>query len=150
MPSLQFLKYLLFELATIFAIWFLFYYWGRAERKRAERFLDREDLSADDFYQNFFADSGIPKETVLKFLDFVAGQLDIPVGTLRPTDRFDTDFTPEKGSEYDDGIGTLDYYLYLTARKAGVYPETIEAETLGEYIGAMARLSEDAERKEEE
>jgi acyl carrier protein len=49
---------------------------------------NRKLLTVDDFYQQYYADSGIPLTVVSRILDITAEQFGIPQGYIRPEDNF--------------------------------------------------------------
>ena len=48
-----------------------------------------ENLSLEVLYQRHFFDTGLPFETVSKALEEIANDCAIPIGLLRPNDRFE-------------------------------------------------------------
>jgi hypothetical protein len=77
-------------------------------RAKASRFASRLDLGNDDFFVKYYAASGLPRDTVIRIRRLVADELEVPVGRLRPTDRFDQELrTAEGWEEWDDGIEAL-------------------------------------------
>jgi hypothetical protein len=64
-------------------------YW-RAEMLR--RFADREDIGKEELYKRYFAD--LPKEDVLKCLELIEFEYELPAGLLRPAGRLEKLFEP--------------------------------------------------------
>jgi len=72
-------------------------------------------------------------------LSHVADLTGVPVGKLRPTDRFDTGLAPPRGWEFDDGLGLLPDALQETF---GVDAENFDLgqnPTIGDLLSAVAR-----------
>lgn len=68
-------------------------------RLRLQRFAGRESWSGSEFYEAFYAGSGIKQEVVVEARDYVAKVLNVPPSLLRATDRFDSELAPPKGWE---------------------------------------------------
>ncbi|MCG6553643.1 MAG: hypothetical protein L7F77_15065, partial [Candidatus Magnetominusculus sp. LBB02] len=89
------------------------------------RFRDRAELSPDEFYQQYYESSGLPKDLVIETLNLISTEISIPATLLRPTDIFAEldisaldcaelaikldDLIKEKGSNYKtDDLLTID------------------------------------------
>lgn len=113
----------------------------QARKRRAERFRDRPELSHEDVWARFAANSGIPLEQVRAVVERVATLLGVPVGRLRPEDSFDGRLAPESGWGFSDE--TVDLQLWVEA-ETNVEPADIE--TLADLVRALAVRSLDEER----
>src|SRR5580704_3259191 len=113
------------------AIWCVF-----PMRRRAARFRERVDLSPDEIYAKFFSqEERHGKALILDLWNEVAVILEVPPGKLRPTDRFDKELAPEKGWEYDDGIGVVNFVARMRLKKLGrADVELNRIETLEDYV----------------
>jgi len=69
----------------------------------------------------------------------VAEELGIPVGKLRPSDRFDAELAPAWGNEFDSGVAILAYDLKLAAKR---HKRKLDAnvQTLNDYLTLMNEL----------
>ena len=75
-------------------------------RKKRARFASRDNLSEDDLIAKFF-EPRMSRQIIIGVLEVVSKASDIPMGLLRPTDRFKDELAPERGWEFDDGISLL-------------------------------------------
>lgn len=110
------------------------------QRKKA-RFGHRRELSADEFYRMYYGNSGLPRERVLAVRLVVADELEVPIGRIRPSDRFDRELRPAEGWEaWDDGMEVL-----RAAASAGggsrVAVEWKDIQTFDDLIRAVCRGS---------
>lgn len=76
-------------------------------RQKRDRFRNREDLPAHELYLEFFSDSELDEEAVTDFLRLVSTECEVPMGKLRPDDRFLVELAPTRGWELDDGVWLL-------------------------------------------
>jgi len=81
------------------------------ELKKRRRFSDRRDLSQDELRATFET-RGLSAIEIDAFLEIVSQVTSIPVGKLRPQDRFDRELAPERGWEFDDGLEVLPDELF--------------------------------------
>lgn len=100
-------------------------------RKRAtleNRLGDRERLSPQSICEQFFRD--LPQEHVEDVLREIASTLEVPLGLLRPNDRFDVELTYEGVFGYDGRMESLAaiFRKHMTRRglpQVIIYPETV-------------------------
>ncbi|REJ69994.1 MAG: hypothetical protein DWQ31_01890 [Planctomycetota bacterium] len=78
----------------------------RMKRKKLQRFADRRHLTDDELVLTFDAEAGSPA-SVIRFLELVEFETDVPRGRLRRGDRFAVELAPKRGWEYDDGVALL-------------------------------------------
>ena len=109
----------------------------RNQRKRLIK--DRPFLSDDEIYVQFYSESGIPKEFVLKIWYDISDALSIKTdrGKLRPNDKM------EDLSAWDDGELTesnMEYYL-ITNSHSNSNIELEDLETIDEVIKFLAKES---------
>lgn len=112
-----------------------------AARRRSGRFKGRPELSLDEFFRQFYAQTEIPQPVVRDALWEIAAATGIREGSLRPEDRFDDALRPARGWEFDDGLSLLARDLAERARKAKnpINPDAVE--TVDDYIRTLYRLS---------
>lgn len=103
MPSLAIFG---FVGAAIVVAWF-----GTKElrRRKQARFVGRDLLTSDEFYERFYSGTGLDPVLVREVREQTACRLEIRSGLLRPTDRFDKELAPAEGWEtwWDDGLTML-------------------------------------------
>jgi hypothetical protein len=99
----------------------------------------RPVLSREDFFDQFYSDSGIPPDLVTELLELVASELRVEAGQVRPTDRFAVELTPGRWNQFDSGFAMLMTQLDSLARQRD---KTITSpiETVDDYIRAMATV----------
>ncbi|AWH23187.1 MULTISPECIES: hypothetical protein [Stenotrophomonas] len=100
---------------------------------------ERDELSAPDFYAQYYLDSGFEQETVIELLRHVADELRLPAGKLRSTDRFSKELSPGQLHAWDAGYGVLIVEVQSLARKRGVAIDKRVA-SLDDYIRIMASI----------
>jgi hypothetical protein len=88
----------------------------RAELRRAWRFRNRPVLSVQEFWEQFYRESGVPLNTISDALQVLETATSVPKGRLRPEDRFAKELAPEKGWEFDDGLAELRWELESRGR----------------------------------
>lgn len=119
-------------------------------RKKRARLENRTNLGEREFYELFYAGSGIPAEIVCALILEVSNATGIPPGKLRPTDRFASELSPPKGWEFDDCIAHIHWNvasLVRKLRKTGLEIPEPKITTVDDYIRWMAtarRLLNDA------
>jgi hypothetical protein len=76
--------------------------------QKAARLRDRAPLSDVEFYQQYYEDSGLDRDSVARVRSDVAAALELPPQFLRPSDRFDRELAPASGwAGWDDGLTVL-------------------------------------------
>lgn len=101
---------------------------------------DRDELSAPDFYAQFYLGAGLEQKTVIELLRHVADELRLPAGKLRPTDRFSKELSPGELHAWDAGYGVLIVEVQSLARRRGVVIDK-RVDSLDDYIRIMANIS---------
>ncbi len=109
-------------------------------RRRLARFADREALSADSIYSEFFAANNFPKELVSELWNDVAVPLRVPPGKLRPSDRFDKELAPVEGWEFDDDTLEVHWAAQRRLKKLGVNADIAAIQTLRDYVEFFCKL----------
>lgn len=67
----------------------------------------REHWTPDAFFDRCYAGSGMNRERVIELLKHIAAELRLPVGQLRPEDRFTVELSPGTWNMYDSGYAML-------------------------------------------
>ena len=101
--------------------------------------LSREDIPPETMHAAHFAAFGLDVELVVEILTHMAGELDVPVTKLRPSDRFDVEVAPDWWSGWDSGVAILLLDLTSMAKRRGVRIEQGIA-TVDDYIRVMAAM----------
>ncbi|MBF0556332.1 MAG: hypothetical protein HQK96_17585 [Nitrospirae bacterium] len=122
---------IIFVILIVLAVILIVIFNGDKARRR--RFLGRAELSPDEFYQQYYETSGLPKDQVIEILNNIAYVLAIPAAQLRPTDRFTEELKSEPGWEFDDGLGILELELDHLFRKKGLI-QIPEIKNIDDYI----------------
>ena len=131
----------LIALAGFTAAWIAIKY---VRSSRLSRFRDRENLSLEDIYARYFRDSGIEEETFFKVWQDAAKRLNLPMGKLRPTDRFDQELKPlPEWAYYDDYVEVLLESAMKSTKRGGLTINIAELQTLGDFVSIMAKLYPD-------
>lgn len=104
-----------------------------ADRRRANRFKDRENWPAKRLWEQSYRESGIPESVVEDALALIEQATGVPAGRLRPEDGFTEILAPEKGWEFDDGIAELRWELEARAKVRGSAVATVD-----EFIRVLA------------
>lgn len=96
---------------------------------------DRALISKEELFNSYYRDSGIPAETVFECLSHIANSMEIPMGAIRPSDRFESEYSPLPG----DGLLELGWFLADRRKEAGV-DEIEELPTVDAFIRYVDRL----------
>jgi hypothetical protein len=117
------------------------YFVYRAERqripKKAARFAEREPIHLNEVYERFYVPSGLNRQRVLELWQEVAKTLRLDPEKLRPTDSFDVELAPVKGSLTPDELGDLTDFYKSEWRKLGQAGTPPKVETLDEFIRTL-------------
>jgi hypothetical protein len=116
-------------------------------RRRVKRFKGREELSLDTIYTRFYAQTNLPKGLVLELWNEVAARLKIPAGKLRPSDRFDREFAPVKGWEFDDESAEINWAAAHRLQTLGVKADLSRIQSLGDYVEFFGKLELDKRQR---
>lgn len=120
---------------AIVAVGILFSLFGRrADLRRAKRLSHRPELSLQEFWEQFYRDSGIPPSLLSEALRVIEEATAVPRGQLRPQDRFAEELAPEKGWEFDDGLAELRWELEARGKSRESMVLTVD-----EFIRAFAK-----------
>lgn len=103
-------------------------------RNKLNRFAGREDMNIHEFYKKYYIGSNLPFNIVKDILHEVSMATEIPAEKLRPTDRFDKEFLPATGWEFDDGIYMLVHNIKQRLKKSNNDIDWDSLETLDNFI----------------
>jgi hypothetical protein len=107
-------------------------------RKRAtlkNRLGDRQCLSSEAICEQFFRE--LPKKDVEAVLGELALALEVPLGLLRPNDRFDTDLAYPRGFGYDGRMESLAATFRMHLARQGMAEVENYPETVGDFVRAI-------------
>lgn len=116
----------------------LFLVQRRVLRVKLSRFAGRATMSPHDLFTTFYEGLGFSEEDVVRILRQVASATEVPIGRLRPQDRFDHELAPVKGWEFDDGLAEITWLVGTEARKARD-PRAPQIDTLDDLIRYVCR-----------
>ena len=97
----------LFAVVRTVAVLVMVFGGRRADEERRKRFSGRSEITLEEFTSTCTEDKPLDHQLVSEFLQDMALAVGIPVGKLRPTDRFSGDLAPPKGWEIDDSIDPI-------------------------------------------
>jgi len=110
------------------------------DRRKINRFQDRGRITPDQFYDTFYSNSGLSRQTVLQLLDEVAESIRIPAGLLRPQDRFEVELADEKWYWPDWGLDELSENASTRLKKLEAAVEADKIKTVDDYIRTFGSL----------
>lgn len=116
------------------------WYFNTAYRKKIARFATRENMSTENIYEKYFADSGIPKDIVIQLWNELAFIIELPKEKLRPSDRFLYELAPEKGFDFDDPMNGFHMYLKKKLQMLGHKSDISTINTVNDYIHIFGTL----------
>ncbi len=112
-----------------------------------DKFENREELTYDEFYERFYRDSEIPREVIIEILRSIEKHYPLPVGRLRPQDRFDKELAEDQRliitSSYSEDFLEENYYTFdEEARMKGIdlEKELMELESIDDYVRTIASV----------
>jgi hypothetical protein len=117
-----------------------FYAERKAKLKFARRFRGREELGVEQVCQLFCTNGFTDTHLARELIEYVAGELEMSPGLLRPTDRFEVEMKPLRGWVFDSARTTLLLDLAHVARQQGKQLDISGIKTLDDYIRAMAAV----------
>ena len=124
----------------LISIFTMFGVYKKIKKKKADRFEERATLSDEDFFNTFYKDSGISKSVIKEIIKDIATATEIPIGKLRPTDRFDHELAPVKGWEFGDGLIELNWRVMERIEERTKKERIPSLNTVDDYIRYVDRL----------
>ena len=108
---------------------------------RRSRLAGRDHLRFDAFYDKFYSDSGLERESVAAAVRTASQILGLPAGLLRPTDRFDLEYRPPAGWwNRGDDVTDLIWDLDEMNERRGSPLRDEQLDTLEDHIRIYCRL----------
>jgi hypothetical protein len=98
------------------------------------RFGNRESLTIDTIHEQYFRE--LPRRDVEVVLTELASTLEVPLGLLRPTDRFDSELAYPRGFGYDGRMESLAATFRGHLKRQGVNNVAKYPETVGDFVRA--------------
>ena len=138
--SVSGLQIILFAAVVIGAIPLLRLVACHEREAKQRRISDRPDMGFDEFYNAFYSNSGLSAAVVCRLLNEVAEATGLPSHKLRPSDRFDRELAPVRGSEFGDGLALLTAQVEQRLKTAHLTADTSSIKTLGDFIERMGRI----------
>ena len=97
-----------------------------------KRFIGRSPISIDEFMDMLDFDVG--QDCVNNALEDLSVIFYVQKELILPTDRFDTEFAPLKGSELDSAISTLELQIAYEAKKKGIDIYSLNIRNVRDFI----------------
>lgn len=113
----------------------------RSSGVRRKRLAGRDRLTVEEFFHQFYSETGIAFSVVREALWEIANATDVEEGYLRPEDRFDDVLRPAAGWEHDDGLNLLGTNLLQRARKAGISLDLPTIRSVDDYVRSLNRVN---------
>jgi len=103
-------------------------------KQKKYHFMHRPDMSLDEIWRQYYKDANIKQETIKEIFELVSNSTDIPVGKLRPSDRFDKELAPAKGWEFSDGLVEIRWWLEQKVKDTSKLKDISDLKTLDDLI----------------
>jgi hypothetical protein len=116
----------------------------QASKGRWRALKNRPELTVGEIYDNYYADSSISRDAVGQALGEIAGDLSVPLGKLRPQDRFDVELGPTPGWEYDDDVSDVMARARRRLVDSGASQDLTPIRTVDDYVRLVARSAHPA------
>ena len=101
-----------------------------------KRFVERNPISIDEFMK--MLDFDIGQECVTDALEDLSMIFNVQKELILPTDRFDIEFAPAKGSELDSTISALQLKVAFEAKMRGINVKRMNIITVRDFIALKA------------
>jgi len=115
-------------------IWYAYPRWRFRSTMRK-----RPRVAFEDVYQREFADQGIDYDLAEKLWRRLSDCLDVPYGSLRPSDRYSVELAARKGWEYDDELGAVEHLLRDAARSRSIEFDMRSLKTVRDSITMLCK-----------
>jgi len=100
---------------------------------------ERRTLTMEEFWDEFYSRSGLPRGRAEQVLDLLSEAVEVPVGKLRPSDRFLVELAPQKGiwrEMVDDSESSVILLALRLEKKYGVHMDLKGIKTVDDYVRA--------------
>jgi hypothetical protein len=120
-----------------------------SSRRKKQAFLaGREAISVDDLYEQYYAASGLERESVVRLWKTSADKLGIPAERLRPGDRFDSELAAvDFWESLDDPREDLAAFAATHAKNCGATIDLKQPGTIGELVRQLALIELNASKR---
>jgi len=137
----NYLTLILTGAAVALAVVIGFFRLMRTVRKtKVARLSERRPLTADEFFANFYLTAGLSKQDVVALRAEIASAIEVPVGLLRPEDRFSVELADCKGmGPMDGGLAELTFSAERRKKTSGRDLNISTLKSVDDYIRAFAR-----------
>jgi hypothetical protein len=107
-------------------------------KDRLKHLGERECLEFEETYSRFYQSEGLDRECVRFILLKLSEALELPLGVLRPTDRFAVELAPLKNTwgVIDDTDFSLIVMTDLLRKNQGITIDLRKVPTIGEFVRA--------------
>ena len=112
----------------------------RWNRRKIARLANRQPMTSTEFYETFFADSGLPQEIVVELRDEIGCSVEVPSELLRPQDRFLVELVDDLTWGIDGGLAELTFAAQRRQKRLGVRVDDAKIQTVGGYIRTFGSL----------
>lgn len=113
----------------------------RWNRRKITRLGNRQAMTPTEFYETFFADSGLPEEIVVELRDEIGCSVEIPPELLRPQDGFRVELADDLTWGIDGGEAELMFAAERRQEKWGVRVDLAKIQTVEDYIRTFGSLA---------
>ncbi len=108
---------------------------GARLRERRKRFENRESMSLEEIFNQYYINSNINKLRFKRIWNDVADILQLDAQKLRPSDRFDTELAPVKGYHLEDEqLVDLEECIMMHCQKRNINMNQYKLDTLDDII----------------
>lgn len=122
-------------------VWLVFGATRYIRKCKLARLSGRSPINDDEFYDRYYASSGLPRDLVVKLRHELGTILDLPPRVLLPTDRFGSELAVVKGWPYlDDSPDELLLVNREREMRLGVRIPLASIQTVDEYIRTVGKL----------
>jgi hypothetical protein len=110
------------------------------KRDKIRRLGRRQLLEEDEFWREFYAGSGLEKDRAQDILNRVSDALEIPLGLLRPGDRFRVELAPLSNTWGTNDTSHMSMILLTEGleKELGTRINMKEIETIDDYVRAFS------------
>jgi predicted small integral membrane protein len=115
---------------------------AQASKGRRRGLKGRRELTLGEIYESYYADSSISRDLVGQALEEISEELSVPLGKLRPEDRFDVELGPTPGWEYDDDVSDVMAHARRRLADSHASQDVSSVRTVDDYVRLVARSAQ--------